>query len=71
MPTNASAIETDVGMNASERKKRLQHFREILFTQISQRETREGDAELGGGQIGVQMCPNVFGETGALISLLD
>ena len=36
-----------VRMNASERKKRLQHLGEILFAEIAQRETRERDTKLG------------------------
>ena len=57
-----------VRMNAAECKKWLQHFREILFAEVPERETCQGDTELSRRKIGIEMSANVFGEAGALIS---
>ena len=55
-------------MNAGERKKRLQHFREKLFAPVSERKARQGYAKLSSRKVGIEVGTNVFGEIGGLIS---
>ena len=67
---DGNRCHNSVRVNAGKREKRLQHFRQILFAKITEREARQGDAELGRGKVSVQMGTNVFGENGARISFL-
>ena len=65
---NRNRGNNSVRMNAGERKKRLQHFREKLFAPVSERKARQGYAKLSSRKVGIEVGTNVFGEIGGLIS---
>src|SRR2546423_1427941 len=59
-----------VRMDVRQDEGRLEQVGEKLLANPAQRETREGDAELGRGKVGIEMVADVLGKNGPQISFI-